>query len=52
MIKTWITDYLGALLRFTYELSFGDCGDIYFYISHQDLKNKDFRNLKFELQCY
>lgn len=36
----------------SYELLFGDCGDIYFYISHQDLKNKDFRNLKFELQCY
>lgn len=35
-----------------YELLFGDCGNIYFYISPQDLKNKDFKNLKFELQCY
>ena len=36
----------------SYELLFGDCGKIYFYISPQDLKNKDFKNLKFELQCY
>ena len=36
----------------SYELLFGDCGNIYFYISPQDLKNKDFKNLKFELQCY
>lgn len=36
----------------SYELLFGDYWNIYFYISHQDLKNKDFRNLKFELQCY
>lgn len=36
----------------SYELLFGDCGNIYFYISRQDLKNKNFKNLKFELQCY
>lgn len=36
----------------SYELLFGDCGNIYFYISPQDLKTKDFKNLKFELQCY
>ena len=31
---------------------FGDCGAIYFYISKQDLKNKRFDRIKFELQCY
>ena len=34
------------------ELMFGDCGAIYFYISRQDLKNKHFDRIKFELQCY
>lgn len=34
------------------ELMFGDCGAIYFYISRQDLKNKRFDRIKFELQCY
>ena len=34
------------------ELMFGDCGTIYFYISRQDLKNKRFDRIKFELQCY
>lgn len=36
----------------SYELLFGDCGNIYFYISRQNLNDKNFRNLKFELQCY
>ncbi|WP_349854731.1 YwqG family protein [Bacteroides cellulosilyticus] len=36
----------------SYELLFGDCGNIYFYISRHDLQTKDFRHVKFELQCY
>lgn len=36
----------------SYELLFGDYGNIYFYISRRDLKNKNFKNIKFELQCY
>ncbi|EJX02110.1 protein containing DUF1963 [gut metagenome] len=34
------------------ELLFGDCGTIYFYISREDLKNRNFSNIKFEMQCY
>ncbi|MCR5313353.1 MAG: DUF1963 domain-containing protein [Bacteroidaceae bacterium] len=34
------------------ELMFGDCGAIYFYISREDLKLKNFENIKFEMQCY
>lgn len=43
---------LSSIEEDSHELLFGDCGNIYFYISPQDLKNKDFKNLKFELQSY
>lgn len=36
----------------TCEFQFGDLGTIYFYISRQDIKEKRFENIKFELQCY
>ena len=44
--------HLSSIEEDSHELLFGDCGNIYFYISPQDLKNKDFKNLKFELQSY
>lgn len=34
------------------EIEFGDCGNIFFYISREDLKAKRFDRIKFELQCY
>lgn len=35
-----------------YELMFGDCGSIYFYIKKQDLKKKNFDNVWLVLQCF
>ena len=35
-----------------YELMFGDCGHIYFWIRKKDLANKDFENIWLILQCY
>lgn len=35
-----------------YELMFGDCGSIYFYIRKQDLKEKNFDNVWLILQCF
>ena len=35
-----------------FELMFGDCGRIYFYILKEDLKNKNFENTWLILQCY
>lgn len=34
-----------------FEMLFGDCGNIYFYIKKEDLENKKFDNIKFVLQC-
>lgn len=34
-----------------YELMFGDCGHIYFWIRKEDLKNKNFENIWLILQC-
>lgn len=31
---------------------FGDCGIIYFYISREDLTERNFDRVDFELQCY
>lgn len=33
-------------------LMFGDCGIIYFYISREDLMERNFDRVDFELQCY
>lgn len=30
---------------------FGDCGKLYFYIKKDDLKNRDFSNVWYNLQC-
>ncbi len=35
-----------------YELMFGDCGSIYFYIKKQDLQEKNFENVWLILQCF
>lgn len=35
-----------------FELMFGDCGSIYFYIKKEDLKVKNFDNIWLILQCY
>ncbi len=35
-----------------YELMFGDCGNLYFYIRKQDLEKRDFSNIWLILQCY
>lgn len=35
-----------------YELTFDDCGSIYFYIKKQDLKAKNFDNIWLILQCF
>lgn len=34
------------------ELMFGDCGNLYFYISRRALKNKNFNRTVFDWQCY
>ena len=34
-----------------YELIFGDCGHIYFWIKKDDLKSKNFDNVWLILQC-
>lgn len=35
-----------------FELMFGDCGRIYFYIRKEDLRNRNFENVWLSLQCY
>lgn len=34
-----------------FELSFGDCGVLYFYIMEEDLKKRNFSNIRIFLQC-
>ncbi|OUN69397.1 YwqG family protein [Barnesiella sp. An55] len=34
------------------DISFGDCGSLYFYIRRHDLEHRDFSQIQFELQCY
>lgn len=42
---------LGTVSKGDFELMFGDCGEIYFYIREDDLKNKNFENVWLILQC-
>lgn len=35
-----------------FELMFGDCGRIYYYIKKEDLKNRKFDDCWLMLQCY
>ena len=34
------------------DISFGDCGSLYFYIRRHDLERGDFGQIQFEMQCY
>ena len=33
------------------ELNLGDAGQLYIYITKEDLKNRNFKNIKYDLQC-
>lgn len=35
----------------TYDMTYGDLGNIYFYINREDLVHRDFSHVYFELQC-
>ena len=51
--KDWILLFQMDTVETTdYELMFGDCGHIYFWIKKEDLKNKNFDNIWLILQCY
>lgn len=43
---------LDTVTKGSFELMFGDCGRIYFYIKKDDLKNCNFDNCWLILQCY
>ena len=42
---------LSTLEKEEWELMWGDCGMLYFYIRRQDLAQKRFENAWFSLQC-
>ena len=42
---------LGTLTKGDWELMWGDCGSLYFYIRKEDLKNCRFDRIWFSLQC-
>lgn len=51
--KDWTLLFqMSTLVGENYELMFGDCGSIYFYIRKQDLKNRNFDNVWLVLQCF
>lgn len=51
--KDWILLFqMGTVETDDYELMFGDCGCIYFYIRKSDLAQKNFDDIWMELQCY
>ena len=51
--KEWILLFqISTLEKEGYELMFGDCGSIYFYIRKQDLKERNFENVWMILQCF
>lgn len=50
--KEWILlCQMSGVQNDDYELMFGDCGSIYFYIKKSDLKNRNFQNVWTILQC-
>ena len=50
--KDWILLFqMDTVESDDYELMFGDCGHIYFWIRKQDLANKNFENIWLILQC-
>ena len=51
--KDWILLFqMDTIETSNYELMFGDCGHIYFWIKKEDLANKNFDNIWLILQCY
>ena len=51
--KDWILLFqMDTIETSNYELMFGDCGHIYFWIKKEDLANKNFENIWLILQCY
>ena len=51
--KDWILLFqMDTVESDDYELMFGDCGHIYFWIKKEDLANKNFENIWLILQCY
>lgn len=42
---------LDSISKGKYELMFGDCGKVYYYIREEDLKNKNFDNVWLVLEC-
>ena len=51
--KEWmLLVQLDTVEKDNFELMFGDCGRIYFYILRDDLRNKNFENIWLILQCY
>lgn len=43
---------IGTISKGSFEMMFGDCGYLYFYIKKEDLINKNFNNIQFIVQCY
>lgn len=51
--QEWILLFqLDTVEKGDFELMFGDCGRIYFFIRKEDLRNQDFENIWLCLQCY
>jgi len=51
--KDWILLFqMGSITTDDYELMFGDCGKIYFYIRKDDLASNNFDNIWLVLQCF
>ena len=43
---------ISTIAKDDFEMMFGDCGMLYFYIRKTDLLEQNFNNIKFSLQCY
>ena len=51
--KEWVLLFqMSTVVGKDYELMFGDCGSIYFYIKRKDLQEKNFNNVWLILQCF
>lgn len=51
--QEWILLFqLDTVEKGDFELMFGDCGRIYFFIRKEDLRNRNFENIWLCLQCY
>jgi uncharacterized protein YwqG len=51
--KDWMLLFQMSTIEFEdYELMFGDCGSIYFWIRKEDLKERNFDKVWLVLQCF